>query len=174
MAGFKKAEHDFIDAHFRRADARPGFGEKRYTAIGGRISIIKDQAGRTGAPDDSGDGGKVDDNPLAGCFQVRQGGIKYPAFGPQGGLPNWTDPKAKRLACLIHEDAGGALFLMFNAGVDVVDFCLPILPQGSWRLAVDTSREAPGDLFTPGEEPFCQDPNSYRLGARSSAILLVR
>ena len=27
VTGFKKTKHDFIDAHFRRADACPGFGE---------------------------------------------------------------------------------------------------------------------------------------------------
>ena len=39
-------------------------------------------------------------------------------FGPQGGLPNWTDPKAKQFACLIHEDERHALCLMFNAGAE--------------------------------------------------------
>ncbi len=95
-------------------------------------------------------------------------------FGPQGGLPNWTDPQARQLACLIHEDEGGALFLMFNAGVDTVDFSLPTAPRGSWHLAVDTSREAPGDLYEPGEEPLCEDQHNYRLAPRSSAILLLR
>jgi glycogen operon protein len=96
-------------------------------------------------------------------------------FGPQGGLPNWADPKAKQFACLIHEDEQRALCLMFNAGADGVDFGLPpVLPGARWHLAVDTSREAPQDLFAAGEEPLWEDPQTYYLGPRSSAILLAR
>ncbi len=96
-------------------------------------------------------------------------------FGPQGGVPNWGDPKEKQFACLIHEDGQRALFLMFNAGADAVDFALPpILPGARWHLAVDTSREGPQDLFAAGEEPLWEDPQTYHLNPRSSAILLAR
>ena len=96
-------------------------------------------------------------------------------FGPQGGLPNWSNPKEKQFACLIHEDEQCALCLMFNAGTDAVDFGLPpLLPGARWHLAVDTSREAPQDLFAAGEEPLWEDPQAYHLGPRSSAILLAR
>jgi glycogen operon protein len=96
-------------------------------------------------------------------------------FGPQGGLPNWADPKAKQFACLIHEDEQRALCLMFNAGADAVDFALPpVLPGTRWHLAVDTSRQAPQDLSAAGEEPLCEDPRTYHLSPRSSAILLAR
>src|SRR5450759_2925465 len=96
-------------------------------------------------------------------------------FGPQGGLPNWADPKEKQFACLIHEDEQHALCLMFNAGADAIDFGLPtVLPGARWHLAVDTSREAPLDLFALGEEPLWEDPQTYHLSPRSSAILLAR
>ena len=96
-------------------------------------------------------------------------------FGPQGGVPNWADPKEKQFACLIHEDEQHALCLMFNAGADAVDFGLPtVLPGARWHLAVDTSREAPLDLFAAGEEPLWEDPQTYHLSPRSSAILLAR
>jgi isoamylase len=96
-------------------------------------------------------------------------------FGPQGGLPNWADPKEKRFACLIHEDEQRALCLMFNAGADAVDFRLPpVLPGTRWHLAVDTSRGAPQDLFAAGEEPLWEDPQTYHLSSRSSVILLAR
>jgi len=96
-------------------------------------------------------------------------------FGSQGGLPNWADPKEKQFACLIHEDEQRALCLMFNAGADMVDFGLPSAPPGArWHLAVDTSREAPQDLFAAGEEPLWEDPQTYHLRPRSSATLLVR
>ena len=96
-------------------------------------------------------------------------------FGPRGGLPNWAEPKEKRFACLIHEDEQSALFLMFNAGADAVDFVLPpLLRWGRLHLAVDTSLEASQDLFDAGEEPIWEDTQTYRLSPRSSAILLAR
>jgi isoamylase len=94
-------------------------------------------------------------------------------FGPHGGSPNWADPKAKQFACLIHEDDQRALYLMFNAGADAVDFGLPpAVPGARWHLAVDTSREAPQDLFAAGEEPLWENLQTYHLSPFSSAILL--
>jgi glycogen operon protein len=96
-------------------------------------------------------------------------------FSPQGGLPNWADPKAQQFACLIQEDEQRAFCLMFNAGVDAVEFGLPpVLPGARWHLAVDTSRETPQDLSAAGEEPLWEDPQTYHLSPRSSTILLAR
>ena len=96
-------------------------------------------------------------------------------FGSKGGLPNWTDPNEKAFACLIHEGGDNALYLMFNAGADAVDFGLPPISSGArLHLAVDTFREAPQDLFVAGEEPLWKDPKSCHLGPQSCAILLVR
>jgi glycogen operon protein len=96
-------------------------------------------------------------------------------FGPQGRLPNWTDLKERQFACLIHEDEKNKLCLMFNAGTNVIDFELPpLLPEAQWHLTVDTSREAPQDLFAAGEEPLWDDPQTFHLSPRSSVILLAR
>jgi glycogen operon protein len=96
-------------------------------------------------------------------------------LGPQGGLPNWAEPKEKQVGCLVHEDAQRALCLMFNAGADAVNFRLPAAPpRARWHVAVDTARDAPHDLFAAGEEPLWEDAQAYRLGRRSSAILLAR
>jgi glycogen operon protein len=96
-------------------------------------------------------------------------------FNSQGRSPDWADPKEKQFACLIHEDEQSALYLMFNAGTDAVNFSLPSeLPEPRWYLAVDTSRESPQDLFAMGEEPLWNDKQTYLLSSRSSAILLVR
>jgi len=95
-------------------------------------------------------------------------------FGPQGGAPNWSDPKEKQFACLVHEDGERSLFLMFNASPYAVDFTLPPAAPGTfWHLAVDTFREAPQDLFVEGKEPRLDNPQIYHLNPRSSAILLV-
>jgi glycogen operon protein len=96
-------------------------------------------------------------------------------FGAHGGLPGWAGPKAKQFACLIHEDAQRALYLMFNAGDEAIDFVLPPPAQGAqWHQAVDTSRAAPQDMFAEGEEPQLEYPQTYLLAPRSSAILLAR
>jgi isoamylase len=96
-------------------------------------------------------------------------------FSPHGGSPNWANAKEKEFACLIREDDGHALLLMFNAGGDSVDFDLPQLPMGvRWRLAADTSLPFRRDLFAAGEEPLLEDSKTYPLGSRSSAILLAQ
>jgi hypothetical protein len=66
------------------------------------------------------------------------------------------------------------LFILFNADTRSVDFSIPALPAGKiWRLAVDTSRTAPDDLFDSGKEPSLQGQIGSRLEPRSSAILLT-
>ena len=96
-------------------------------------------------------------------------------LGSQGESPNWADATEKRFACLIREDERRALCLVFNAGADAVDFVLPLVPAGArWHVAVDTSAEAPRDVFAAGEEPLWDDPQTYNLSPRSSAILLAR
>jgi isoamylase len=100
-------------------------------------------------------------------------GIKW--FGPQGGLPAWSDPEEKCSGCLIHEDEKRALCLLFNAGAEAVDFRLPpISSEVQWHLAVNTYSATPHDLFGSGKEPLLQYPQTYLLQPRSSAILLAR
>ena len=99
------------------------------------------------------------------------GDIKW--FAPSGATPDWTDQRQKSLACLMVGQAEPDLFLMFNADTTSVEFSIPALPAGKiWRLAVDTSRTAPDDLFNPGKEPSMQGQIGFRLDPRSSAILL--
>jgi len=96
-------------------------------------------------------------------------------FGPQGGLPDWADPKAKQFACLIQEGDHRALCLMFNAGTDALDFALPLLLPGTrWYVAADTSRATPLDMFAAGEEALWENSQTYHLRPRASAILLAR
>lgn len=96
-------------------------------------------------------------------------------FGPQGTTPAWADPGRKSFACLILGHSEPDLFLMFNADTAPSDFSIPAATSNKiWRLAVDTSRQAPEDLYEPGEEPSMQDQVSFRVEPRSSAILLAR
>ncbi len=96
-------------------------------------------------------------------------------LNPAGGSPNWSDPKEKALACVIQENKDSKLLMIFNADTNGALFCLPPLPKAlNWRLAVDTSRLAPQDLFAEGEELRVDHSKSYRVEARSSAIFLAR
>jgi pullulanase/glycogen debranching enzyme len=95
-------------------------------------------------------------------------------FAPNGAAPDWTDQGQKSFACLIRGQAEPDLFLLFNADDRSVEFSIPPLPAGNvWRLAVDTSRFAPDDLFDAGKEPAMQNRSDFRLEPRSSAILLM-
>jgi len=96
-------------------------------------------------------------------------------FDPRLGSPDWTDPGEKRLACLIDEGDGGALYLMFNAGAGAAAFRVPAASDGAhWHLAVDTGGESPRDVFAPGEEPLFDSARPCLLAARSASILLRR
>ena len=95
-------------------------------------------------------------------------------FAPNSATPDWADQRQKSFACLILGQTEPDLFILFNADTSPVDFFIPALPTGkNWRLAVDTSREAPDDLFDPRKEPLIQTQNGFRLESRSSAILLT-
>jgi hypothetical protein len=64
---------------------------------------------------------------------------------------------------------------MFNANVEAAAFHVPPAPDGhKWRIAVDTGRETPQDLFSPDEEPVFDSAEPYAMAPRSSAILLWR
>jgi len=95
-------------------------------------------------------------------------------FAPNGAPPDWADQRQKSFACLILGQTEPDLFILFNADSRPVDFSIPALPAGKiWRLAVDTSRTAPNDLFDSGKEPSMQGQIGFRLEPRSSAILLT-
>ena len=95
-------------------------------------------------------------------------------FAPNGAAPDWADQRQKSFACLILGHTEPDLFLLFNADTRPVDFSIPALPARKiWRLAVDTSRTAPDDLFHSGKEPSMQGQIDHRLEPRSSAILLT-
>jgi isoamylase len=95
-------------------------------------------------------------------------------FAPNGATPDWMDQRQKSFACLILGNGEPDLLLMFNADTRSVDFSIPALPASKiWRLAVDTSRTAPDDLYETGNEPSMQGQISFRVEPRSSAILLT-
>lgn len=95
-------------------------------------------------------------------------------FEPDGGVPDWFDPQARQLACLIHEDAGSQLFLMFNAGSEAVGFHVPAALEGAhWHRVVDTYRAAPGDI-SPADQAPRLDAVDCQVGPHTSVILVTR
>jgi isoamylase len=95
-------------------------------------------------------------------------------FAPDGATLEWRDQRQKSFACLILGQTEPDLFLLFNADTRSVDFSIPALPAWKiWRLAVDTSRIAPDDIFDSGRAPSLQGEIGFRLEPRSSAILLT-
>ena len=95
-------------------------------------------------------------------------------FGPNGATPDWTDQRQKSVACLILGQTEPDLFLLFNADTGPVEFSIPASPAGTiWRLAADTSRPSPDDLFGSGKGPSLQGKTGFQLDPRSSAILLT-
>ena len=94
-------------------------------------------------------------------------------FSPQGVAPDWFDPQQRTLACLIFGTGEPDLYLMFNAEPREMDFTLPAARSGpAWQIAVDSSRDAPEDLFPAGTEPVLESQKTCRLAPRSTVILV--
>lgn len=95
-------------------------------------------------------------------------------FSPAGSVPDWFDPAARQLACLIHETENSRLFLMFNAAKESVIFHLPQAAEGRpWRRAVDTYRPAPEDIAPPGQAHRV-DADRCLVGPHACVILVTR
>ena len=96
-------------------------------------------------------------------------------FGPDGGLPQWSDPEARAVGCVFAPvDVGDQpLVLLFNAADRPVTFCLPPAPErGTWVRAVDTGRLPPDDIRSSGDEAPLDDPEQYGIGPRTSVVLV--
>jgi len=96
-------------------------------------------------------------------------------FDSRGRSPDWSDSQARSLACLVRTQNGPALYLMFNADAEPIDFVLPVSPRPKpWRLAVDTSQAPPHDCYVEGEEGSLDSQTSYAAGQRCSVMLVAR
>lgn len=95
-------------------------------------------------------------------------------IGPSGELPRWEDPKARTVGCYLPEKDELAIVLLFNAGLDTVDFTLPSLPNDRfWRRKADTSRPSPDDIYPLQQAKPLDQQEHYTLGPQSSAILIA-
>lgn len=98
-------------------------------------------------------------------------------FDHYGEVPDWQGPGCT-LGCLVipekcqSEITDRLLCLLFNAESFEVDFALPAITGGIWRVAVDTANPCPADIFEEGREEFPDRQEQYRLQPRSMVILL--
>ena len=90
---------------------------------------------------------------------------------PSLAVPNWSDPLARTLGCLIRDSAGqDTLYLMFNAEEKPMSFLIPPAPEhAQWRLAVDTAT----DLPVSGAEPLVAAGSPRTLESRSTVVLVA-
>jgi isoamylase len=100
-------------------------------------------------------------------------GIQW--FSSTGGVPDWSNPGNKRLACLIKEREDSELFMLFNSDRSPIAFSLPELAGSKrWHLIVDTSRHTQDELAEGSEKGWLESQDSYLLESLSSAILMAQ
>lgn len=63
------------------------------------------------------------------------------------------------------------LYVMINAYWEALSFTVQEGQASDWRVAVDTSRQSPNDIFAPGTEPPITSP-IYNVQPRSMVVLL--
>jgi len=101
-------------------------------------------------------------------------------YSSSGEDAEW-DPTDQRLMCLLdgsREETGADrddvdVLMMLNATDRPHLFYLPPTPHDDhWRLALDTGRPAPEDIYTPGEEPELTPTPTYEVKDRSMVVLI--
>lgn len=91
-------------------------------------------------------------------------------FNADGKLPEWNGPDGI-LGCHIHpQQAVTQLCLLFNSTTRAVAFKLPAaVPE--WRIAIDTARASPEDIYEPDTTSAAVARNTYRVQTRSLVML---
>jgi glycogen operon protein len=93
-------------------------------------------------------------------------------FDARGRRPDWADPHDRLLACVIHDQGGRDLYLMFNAGGRPASFVLPAATVGRWRVAIDTAQPAT-DGNEAGPDACLVSGPVYSTASRSTAVLVA-
>ncbi|MET9202236.1 glycogen debranching protein GlgX [Gordonia sp. NPDC003585] len=102
-------------------------------------------------------------------------------FGPDGNLPDWSNPHAHTLcfqldtADAVPHAGISSLYLILNADHQNAWIVLPQLTDGqSWYRVVDTSLPAGEDFADPGSEVLVDPDDHYLASARAAVILAAR
>ncbi|MGW2255013.1 glycogen debranching protein GlgX [Kitasatospora sp. NPDC001660] len=93
--------------------------------------------------------------------------------GVRAGEPDWSAGSRLLAVTLVQGDE--RIHLAANAHWEAHELELPApAPGTSWHLVADTSAEPPHDINPPGAETLIAVPDRYRVGPRSTVILLAR
>ncbi|MBN2157850.1 MAG: glycogen debranching protein GlgX [Spirochaetes bacterium] len=99
--------------------------------------------------------------------------------GTRIGAPNWGEG-SHCIAALIsgayaelpEGRADKDLYLIFNASKSKLNFEIPPAPSGArWRIAVDTSKPSPGDIYDRGREEYLADDH-YGVDKLATVVLV--
>lgn len=69
------------------------------------------------------------------------------------------------------ENGGVALYMMFNATPNVIDFRLPL---GDWRVRINTAEPSPSDFHNPDTAPPVPADRAFRVAGRSLVVLTAQ
>ena len=91
-------------------------------------------------------------------------------LSPSGENVDWGDA-GNLLACRVHprENAGVGLFMIFNGSNEPIRFQLP---DGDWRVRINSAASPPEDYFTYSVAPPMQG-NSFEVSAKSVVVLML-
>ncbi len=110
------------------------------------------------------------------------GGISAPDIAWHGhhvNEPDWT-PSSRSIAMLINGEYAGLtgdasdndLYVIFNAAGSDRVFDIPEAPSGKgWRVAVDTAKDSPEEIYSDGKGPLIKK-NRYPVGRLSTVVLV--
>jgi glycogen operon protein len=107
--------------------------------------------------------------------EPRGNGVPVAWHGLKRDKPDWT---AESRTVVMHLPASAEdddVYVALHAHWEARNCELPVLPAGrTWRLFLDTSREAPDDICDPGAEVLLPRQDVYRLEPRSTVVLVGR
>ncbi len=86
--------------------------------------------------------------------------------------PSWGDPDSQVLSYTLAgtDEKEEHLHIMLNMSDRTVQMELPVVPGCSWHRLVDTSQQAPADIFDAAGGPEVGE-NIYSMAARSVVVL---
>lgn len=90
-------------------------------------------------------------------------------MGADGAGPEWHGPQ-NRLGCIISNERGGMLCLLFNAGNAPCSFRAPALRSRSWRIRFDTAQPSPRDA-PDSDGPTLAFPERVAVESRAVVVL---
>ena len=101
-------------------------------------------------------------------------------IGAKGDSLDW-DKEGNTIGVLINghfndpeEHSDQDIFMMFNSENSPTWFEVPPAPnKGAWKVAIDTGRPSPDDIYPVGEEPLLKNGKKHHITQMSIAVLIA-